>query len=94
MCIDNSDKSIRLTEKQIQFLCDRNFGVGADGVTLACGTGASASFAHILKKYPKIQNEKVEIKVPGGTLFFEQDENKNIFMTGLSFIVFEGKIEV
>ncbi len=67
------------------------------GVTLACGTGASASFAHIQKKYPEIQegNEtKVEIVVPGGTLFFTQDENQNIFMTGPSAIVFEGSIEV
>ncbi len=67
------------------------------GVTLACGTGASASFAHILKKYPKIQESKnkiVEIRVPGGTLFFTQDESLNIFMTGPSAIVFEGEIEV
>ena len=67
------------------------------GVTLACGTGASASFSHILKKYPNIQNSKntvVEITVPGGTLFFTQDEYKNIFMTGPSVIVFSGEIEL
>jgi len=67
------------------------------GITLACGTGASASFAHILKKYPNIEtseNKIVEIQVPGGTLFFTQDENKNILMTGPSKIVFSGQIEV
>jgi len=84
---------INLAEKKFQV---STFERGA-GVTLACGTGASASFAHILKKYPKIQESKnkiVEIQVPGGILFFTQDENENIFMTGPSSVVFEGAIEV
>ena len=84
---------INLAENKFQV---STFERGA-GVTLACGTGASASFAHILKKYPNIQsseNTAVEIKVPGGTLFFRQDENKNIFMTGPSLIVFSGTIEL
>lgn len=32
--LDNRDKSILLTQEQIKFLCDRRFGVGADGLML------------------------------------------------------------
>ncbi len=32
--IDNRDGVIELDEKQVQFLCDRHFGVGADGLIL------------------------------------------------------------
>ena len=30
--IDNTDKSITLLPEQIQALCDRHFGIGADGL--------------------------------------------------------------
>ena len=32
--IDNRDQSIELTTRQVQRLCDRNAGVGADGLML------------------------------------------------------------
>lgn len=32
--IDNRDKSITLTREQVKFLCDRRFGIGADGLML------------------------------------------------------------
>ena len=32
--IDNRQKSIALTEQQVNFLCDRKFGIGADGLML------------------------------------------------------------
>ena len=32
--IDNRDKSITLTTEQVKFLCDRRFGIGADGLML------------------------------------------------------------
>lgn len=32
--IDNRDKSISLTQEQVKFLCDRRFGIGADGLML------------------------------------------------------------
>lgn len=38
---DNRDGSIRLTEKYISGICDRHYGVGADGVMLL-GTGGEA----------------------------------------------------
>lgn len=32
--IDNMDKHISLTQQQVAFLCDRHFGIGADGLML------------------------------------------------------------
>lgn len=32
--IDNREKSITLTQEQVNFLCDRHFGIGADGLML------------------------------------------------------------
>lgn len=32
--IDNRDKSITLTQEQVKFLCDRRFGIGADGLMM------------------------------------------------------------
>jgi diaminopimelate epimerase len=63
------------------------------GPTLACGSGACASFAWIEKKFPETLGEKIQIDVPGGTLFFEKNKNNEIIMTGPSSIVFEGEIE-
>jgi len=40
---DNRDGHLRLTAEQIQFLCDRHFGIGADGLMLI-GKHASADF--------------------------------------------------
>ena len=31
---DNRDKHIQLTSSQVAFLCDRHFGIGADGLML------------------------------------------------------------
>ncbi len=39
--IDNFDNNIDLTEQQIQKICDRNFGIGADGVIFAVRTATS-----------------------------------------------------
>lgn len=39
--IENFDDSIELTEEQVQTLCNRNFGVGADGVILVVRTESS-----------------------------------------------------
>ncbi len=34
VCIDNRTGTIKLTAKQIQYLCNRRFGIGADGLIL------------------------------------------------------------
>lgn len=39
--IDNFDNEVEFTEQQIRLLCDRNFGVGADGVIFAVRTEKS-----------------------------------------------------
>jgi diaminopimelate epimerase len=65
------------------------------GATLACGTGASASFAILKKVWNKItNNQKVRLDVPGGTLFFTFNESEEILMTGPSVEVFSGKISI
>ena len=63
------------------------------GQTLACGTAMSGLFALLVEKWkysPK--NKRVQIDVPGGTLFFEYNNNKEILMTGPSEKVFEGEL--
>ena len=39
--IDNFDNTVELTEQQIQRICDRNFGIGADGVIFVVKTSTS-----------------------------------------------------
>jgi diaminopimelate epimerase len=63
------------------------------GPTLACGTGASASFAILKKVWHKISNDQpVGLDVPGGTLFFSFNQVGEILMTGPSAKVFSGEI--
>lgn len=58
------------------------------GETLACGTGASASaVAAILKN---LTDRKVIVRLPGGELFIEWNENNHVYMTGPAVEVFEG----
>jgi len=56
------------------------------GITLACGTGASASVVAGVKL--GLLDKKVEVKLPGGSLFIEYD--KNVFMTGRADKMFNG----
>ena len=42
--IDNRDGSIALSNQQIAFLCDRRFGVGADGL-IVLGTATDFDFS-------------------------------------------------
>ncbi len=63
------------------------------GETLACGTGACASaVASFLNGFT---DEKVEVRLLGGTLFIEYDEKtKKIYMTGPATEVFSGEMEI
>ncbi|MBP9479087.1 MAG: diaminopimelate epimerase [Sebaldella sp.] len=59
------------------------------GLTLACGTGAVA--AAVLTAFLGRTSEKINVKVPGGTLVIEYPEfGKEAFMTGPSEKVAEG----
>jgi len=72
----------------------KTFERGA-GLTLACGTGASASFAWIQKLFPETRGEKIKMDIPGGTLFFEMNTKNNtneILMTGPAQFVFKGSL--
>jgi diaminopimelate epimerase len=62
------------------------------GLTLACGTGASATFTYLCNKFLKLKNEQVEMKILGGKLFFEYSIDNEIFMTGKAKKVFDGDI--
>ncbi|OGI03289.1 MAG: diaminopimelate epimerase [Candidatus Melainabacteria bacterium GWF2_37_15] len=59
------------------------------GITLACGTGACASAVAAARN--NLTENKVEVELPGGTLYIEwlKDVNK-IFMTGGAEFVFTG----
>ncbi|MEI7511347.1 MAG: diaminopimelate epimerase [Candidatus Peregrinibacteria bacterium] len=63
------------------------------GPTLACGTGASGSFAWILKKFPECVEKKVQLDIPGGVLLFEMSAKGEVLMSGPAELVFEGEIE-
>lgn len=62
------------------------------GPTLACGTGAAASFAWLQKL--GLSNGKTQIDVPGGTLWFEYTNAGEILMTGPSAVSFQGELSV
>lgn len=40
--IDDRERSLELTDEQVSFLCDRHFGIGADGVILVRGAVSDA----------------------------------------------------
>ncbi len=63
------------------------------GETLACGTGACATaVACILNG---LTNEKVTVKLTGGSLDIRWDRKENlVYMTGPATTVFEGEIEI
>lgn len=69
----------------------KTFERGA-GPTLACGTGASASFAWLDKL--NLTTGKTQLDVPGGTLFFEFNEAGEILMTGPSAVSFSGVLRI
>lgn len=75
-------------------IAQNHFGVKTfergSGPTQACGTGASASFAWLLK-WGKAEGA-VKILVPGGRLTFQYNEMDEILMTGPSEIVFKGEV--
>ena len=59
------------------------------GITLACGTGACASFAAALRE--NRCERRVEAVLPGGRLTLERRGDR-LFMTGPARTVFEGEL--
>ena len=45
--IDDRDRALKLTDAQVSYLCDRHFGIGADGVILVRPYAASPSTSSI-----------------------------------------------
>lgn len=60
------------------------------GETLACGTGATATYAASLKS--NFIEQSCKIKLRGGSLLFEKDENDNLIMIGTAEKVYDGEI--
>ena len=60
------------------------------GRTMACGTGACASFA--VSNHIKMVSDKAKIVLDGGELSISYDEKGNILMTGPATTVFTGEI--
>jgi len=62
------------------------------GVTLACGTGASATL--VAGNLNGRMGREATVHLPGGDLFVEWREDGNLYMTGPAQEVFKGTIEV
>ena len=63
------------------------------GITMACGTGACATFA--AAKECGLVNGKTTLVLDGGELQIENSStNGDVIMTGPAQTVFEGKIEI
>src|SRR5690606_40198758 len=63
------------------------------GETLACGTGACA--AVVAGRLRGLLDEKVEVRLPGGTLRIQwAGEGQPVLMTGPATRVFEGEVRI
>lgn len=73
----------------------RTFERGVEDFTLACGTG-SGSVALVLKMLNEVEDDIVSMNFPGGVLdveiIFNQDDSKEIYLTGPTNIIIEGKV--
>lgn len=77
---------VQVIDHNHAMLCTWETGAGA---TLACGTGACASFYALYKK--GLLNHKTVIKQPGGEVSISL-ENQDIIMTGEAQISYRGKL--
>ena len=60
------------------------------GLTLACGTGASA--AAVAARRRGLARGRIEITLDGGTLWVETDERDHVLMTGPAALSFTGTL--
>ncbi len=64
------------------------------GVTMACGTGACASAAAAVKKKFCPLNTLINVRLDGGNLKIQIDEEHNATMTGPADTIYEGDVIV
>ena len=62
------------------------------GITLACGTGASAMV--VAGKLHGFLEEEVKVGVPGGSLIISWQDSGSVFMDGDAVEVFSGQISI
>jgi len=62
------------------------------GRTLACGSGACATFAAARKE--NLVANGVTIKLPGGSLHISENHDNEIIMTGSATLVFTGELKL
>ena len=60
--IDDRDRALKLTDAQVSYLCDRHFGIGADGVMILPPPGLHPSQDEIYAFYKHI-SENVTLPV-------------------------------
>lgn len=77
-----------ISENEIQIIVWER----GSGRTLACGTGACAAIACLIKNKLCIKDTDILVHLEGGDLNISQScENDNIYMTGKANIVFKGE---
>ncbi|MEY4961903.1 MAG: hypothetical protein RLZZ249_600 [Actinomycetota bacterium] len=50
--VHDPNAELNLTDSEIRDICDRHFGIGADGVIIATHTSASSEVSHLLSEEP------------------------------------------
>jgi diaminopimelate epimerase len=87
--ISNTDNVIQLTNEQVKFLCDRKFGVGADGLMLL----QTASGYHFEMKYYNSDGNEGSMCGNGGRCLVQFAKDNGIFADKYKFIAIDGEHE-
>lgn len=85
--IDNRDSGIQLSANQIQFLCNRNFGVGADGLILMELSGNGS----LLMRYHNADGKEASMCGNGGRCAGAWAVMESISKSDLTFDASDGK---
>jgi diaminopimelate epimerase len=66
------------------------------GETLACGTGACAVYAIIIKNSARqdLVEKEITLEFPGGKLYLSENKEGQIILRGPAVCIFEGEIEL
>ncbi|PIN11194.1 Diaminopimelate epimerase [Handroanthus impetiginosus] len=92
--VDNRDSvAPKITPEQAVKLCDRNFGIGADGVIFAMPGTNGTDYTMRIFNSDGSEPESCTVDLPGGPLDIEWREDDNhVYMTGPAELVFYGSI--